>query len=61
MKVGQKVKYCGKKTEITEILDTEFCLIFNPDFDEGLNYECINQDVEYGIPYIIRVKLTDLK
>ena len=59
--VGQSVFYKNKQTHIEQIYKDGTCMIANPDWDwdeEGL---CVDNDLEYDIPYWITVNISELK
>jgi len=57
---GQEVKYKNKETHIETLNNDGTCVIANPFWDwdeEGL---CVDEGIDYDIPYWITVKLTEL-
>jgi hypothetical protein len=59
-KEGQKVKYKNKETHIATLNNDGSCVISNPFWDwdeEGL---CVNEGVDYDIPYWINVNICEL-
>ncbi len=59
-KEGQTVKYEGKETHIENIYEDGTCRIANPDWDWDDEAQCVNDGIEYDVPYWITVKLSEL-
>jgi hypothetical protein len=60
MKAGEDVKYQNKETFIEFVNHDLTCIIMNPDWsweEEGL---CIENDIDYDIPYWITVNINKL-
>jgi hypothetical protein len=60
-KPGQQVLYEGKITFIETINKDNTCVIANPNWDWDSEAECVYNDMEYEIPYWIKVKTKELK
>jgi hypothetical protein len=60
-KTGESVIYKGKETEIESITKDNKYVISNPQWCYDLEYECVMEDVYYGVPYWITVKESELK
>lgn len=57
---GQTVKYNGATTHIERIYDDGACRIANPDWDWDMEAECVANDIEYNVPYWIKVNISEL-
>tara|TARA_R110000851_G_scaffold309988_1_gene469606 strand:- start:419 stop:607 length:189 start_codon:yes stop_codon:yes gene_type:complete len=60
MKIGDDVKYKNKQTFIEFINKDGTCVIMNTDWkweEEGL---CVDNDIDYDVPYWIKVNLKEL-
>jgi|AntRauTorckE5430_2_1112549.scaffolds.fasta_scaffold22191_3 hypothetical protein len=60
-KIGESVIYEGKETEVESITEDNNYVIPNPEWDYYLEYECVIEDIYYGVPYWIVVKESELK
>ena len=58
---GQSVIYEEKQTKVVNVLGKYSYIIYNPHFDSDLEYECTVLRIDYGIPYFIMVKGSQLK
>jgi hypothetical protein len=58
---GQSVIYEEKQTKVLNVLGKSFYIIYNPHFNSDLEDECKFLNIDYGIPYKIRVKGSQLK
>jgi len=59
-KEGQKVNYENKETHIETLNNNGSCIIANPFWnwdEEGL---CVDEGIDYDVPYWINVKITEL-
>lgn len=52
--------YDGKETHIENIYEDGTCRIANPYWDWDDEAQCVNDGVEYDVPYWITVKLSEL-
>lgn len=59
-KKGQNVKYEGKETHIEVLHGDGTCNIANPYWDWDDEAMCVNNGIEYDVPFWITVKLSEL-
>lgn len=60
LQVGQVVEYMGKETQVEEIYPNNTAKITNPEWSWDDEYICLENGVDYDVPYWIVVKLSDL-
>jgi hypothetical protein len=57
---GQKVIYKGKETHVEKVLNNDRVMIANPDWDWDKEGLCVDNDIEYLVPYWITVDVKEL-
>ena len=61
MKLGDNVKYKNKQTFI-EVLNNDLtCVVMNPEWNWEEEALCVDNDIDYDVPYWITVGLKELK